>query len=75
MMEVGYRAIEQSEMMVAFERDTAVSDIRLMLASPGLEHCADCGEEIGTARRAAMPSARRCGGCQIRHELKERRGW
>ena len=38
------------------------------VAGPGLSHCADCGDEIHAARRAAMPTARRCIDCQSAHE-------
>jgi phage/conjugal plasmid C-4 type zinc finger TraR family protein len=31
---------------------------------PGLTHCAECGEPIAEARRAAMPGVRLCLACQ-----------
>ena len=31
---------------------------------PGLEHCAECGETIPEARRAAVPGVRLCLACQ-----------
>jgi phage/conjugal plasmid C-4 type zinc finger TraR family protein len=31
---------------------------------PGLAHCADCGNEIPDARRAAVPGVRLCLACQ-----------
>lgn len=31
---------------------------------PGPRNCVDCGQPIPAARRAAMPSASRCVGCQ-----------
>ncbi len=37
----------------------------------GTEECVDCGDEIETARLAALPSARRCLCCQ---ECAERFG-
>ena len=37
-------------------------------AEPGLIQCMDCGDEIPAARRAAMPTARRCIDCQNAHE-------
>ena len=33
-------------------------------AGPGLSHCADCGEPISAARRAAVAGCRRCVDCQ-----------
>lgn len=34
------------------------------VAGPGLSHCADCGEPIPAARRAAVSGCRRCVDCQ-----------
>jgi phage/conjugal plasmid C-4 type zinc finger TraR family protein len=31
---------------------------------PGLTHCAECGEPISEARRAAVPGVRLCVSCQ-----------
>jgi phage/conjugal plasmid C-4 type zinc finger TraR family protein len=31
---------------------------------PGLTHCAECGETISEARRAAIPGVRLCVSCQ-----------
>jgi phage/conjugal plasmid C-4 type zinc finger TraR family protein len=33
-------------------------------AGPSLTHCAECGQEIPEARRAALPGVRLCVACQ-----------
>lgn len=38
------------------------------LAKPGALECDTCGEPIPERRRAAMPSATRCWGCQEKME-------
>lgn len=50
------------------ERERAIAAARSRLTGPGRADCADCGEPISPARRAALPSARRCTGCQVRNE-------
>jgi phage/conjugal plasmid C-4 type zinc finger TraR family protein len=40
---------------------------------PGLTHCAECGEEISAARRAAVPGARLCLSCQAKHDQEAQR--
>jgi phage/conjugal plasmid C-4 type zinc finger TraR family protein len=35
---------------------------------PGLSHCAECGNEIPEARRAAIPGVRMCLSCQESHD-------
>ncbi|WP_346915386.1 TraR/DksA C4-type zinc finger protein [uncultured Roseibium sp.] len=34
----------------------------------GADECVDCGDPIPEARRLALPSARRCAGCQTSFE-------
>lgn len=50
------------------ERERAIVMARSWLHLPGRDDCADCGEAIAPARRAALPSARRCILCQARYE-------
>lgn len=71
-MNVGERAVEIAERNVELERDRRVAGIRAALDEEGNELCASCGEEIGEARRKALPSATRCIGCQAAFE---RRGY
>lgn len=75
MADAGGRAIEQVEAMVALERDCVVAGIRGQLRIAGSNHCNDCGDEIGKARCAAMPSARRCFDCEQAIETAKKRGW
>lgn len=49
-------------------RDREVARIRAAMCLKGDEFCQDCGEDIGAKRRAVMPSATRCIGCQNRFE-------
>jgi RNA polymerase-binding transcription factor DksA len=58
------RMIEASEAMVERERDDEIARIRAMLAEEGEDFCIDCDEPIGAERKAALPSAERCIGCQ-----------
>ena len=44
-------------------RDAAVSRASATLAGEGANECVQCGEPIPAARRAAMPSAKRCVAC------------
>lgn len=67
-MESSERHIEAAEAMVLLERDTAVARIRLALEASGEDRCIECDELINPARRAALPSAERCIGCQTLHE-------
>ena len=49
-------------------RERAIAASRAALLGEGAAECIDCGEDIPAPRRAAMPSARRCVGCQTRFE-------
>lgn len=58
------------------ERAAALETVRARMQSPGSADgtCEDCGEQIGAARLAAMPSASRCIECQGIHEQRLRQG-
>jgi phage/conjugal plasmid C-4 type zinc finger TraR family protein len=64
--------IEAGERTAAFIREGTIASIRSGLCGGGSEDCADCGEPIGAARRAALPSATRCIGCQDALERRQR---
>jgi len=64
------REIEAGAQAEAGERDAAIARIRAGLHGEGSDDCIDCGCEIPPARRAALPSAERCVGCQSIHERK-----
>ncbi len=68
------RLIEAAEFTVAQARDEAIARIREGLAEEGEDDCIDCGRPIGEKRKAALPSAERCIGCQTSHERQMRRG-
>lgn len=64
------REIEAGEQAEAGERAAVIARIRAGLDGEGAAECIDCGREIPAARRAALPSAERCVGCQSIHERK-----
>ena len=59
------------------ERDKAeLADVELALARIDVGTygmCCDCGRAIGRRRLVAYPTARRCRGCQVKHELRTKR--
>lgn len=65
--------IEAAELAETNERERTIARIRDRLAVPGEEDCIACGDPIPEARRAAMPSARRCAPCQAELESGGRR--
>lgn len=56
--------------MADAERDAGVARASAALASQGLAECEDCGDDIPEARRAALPSVRRCVTCQTAKESR-----
>ena len=58
------RAIETSEATDRRLSEGAIARIRGALAAEGEDFCVECDEPIPAARRAALPSAERCIGCQ-----------
>lgn len=64
------RTFETSELTQRTLSDSAIARIRGSLAGAGADDCAECGNAIPAARRAAMPSATRCVGCQGKHERR-----
>ena len=72
MSDTGERAIEAAEAAVSLETARAVANISAGLATIGSDECADCGDDIPAARRKALPSARRCVGCQSQIEREAR---
>lgn len=60
--------VELAERRVEEERQTMIDRARKGLADAGGDVCIDCGNKIPPARRQAMPSAKRCLGCQTRKE-------
>ncbi len=67
----GNRDFELAEQRAEQERLTSIIAASAALEEEGSDHCIDCGADISRARREALPSARRCVGCQHDYE----RGW
>ncbi len=57
------------------EREAALAAVRQRMSQAGSQDgsCQDCGEQIGQARLAVLPSAARCVDCQTVHEKKQSR--
>lgn len=68
MTDLGSFALELAAMRADQERDAGVARSVAELRGEGAEDCIDCGDPIEAARKAAMPSARRCVSCQDRRE-------
>lgn len=64
------RIVEAAELAVAAECDAQIAATRARLAAAGNADCIECGEPIGEARLAALPSAIRCIGCQSGFERR-----
>ena len=63
-MDANERDIERAEAFEALAREQELARIQGTLSQPGTTECQSCGDLIGPARLAALPSARRCIGCQ-----------
>lgn len=61
--------------LAEYERNQAKA-IMSAPTSPSAQNCADCGDEIPEARRAAVPGVLRCMECQqqTEHENNIKRG-
>ena len=67
MSDAADRAQEQLERaQAAFEQQRPAPAVSAMI-------CADCGEAIEEARRAAVPGCSRCACCQVEYEREVRR--
>lgn len=64
----GNRAMELAAMRAEQERQVGVSIAIAAMEGEGSDRCVDCGSNISPERRVAMPSAKRCVGCQDIHE-------
>ncbi|WP_035692796.1 TraR/DksA C4-type zinc finger protein [Azospirillum halopraeferens] len=58
----------QEVLLLSLDVTVPVAAVRARLAAAGASACTDCGDPIDPARRAALPSATRCFGCQSDRE-------
>lgn len=56
--------LDFAEILAAAERDAGIARVQAAVAETGAADCADCGDAIPDLRRAAVPFAVRCAGCQ-----------
>ncbi|MFN3990038.1 MAG: TraR/DksA C4-type zinc finger protein [Erythrobacter sp.] len=74
-LDLGERGLERAETFERLSNEAAVARIRNNLAGLGEQFCITCGDRIEEERRAALPSAKRCVGCQEqfeRHKVSRR---
>lgn len=64
--------LEAAQAAVQAQQDRAIAAVQAAILAEGSEDCEDCGEPISEARRAALPSAVRCIGCQTKFERGQR---
>lgn len=67
-MQSSNRDLEAAEASERQQRVHQLARVREGLESEGEMECVDCGALINSARRMAMPSARRCIDCQRKSE-------
>jgi phage/conjugal plasmid C-4 type zinc finger TraR family protein len=76
-MNFGERDFDIAERRAEQERAAGIMRARQAAArgivASGVGVCIDCGEPIEPARRAALPSAQRCIGCETFIERQTRR--
>lgn len=76
-MNFGERDFDNAARRAEQERAAGIMRAREAAAiagqASGVGVCVDCGEPIEPARRAAMPGARRCIGCETFIERQTRR--
>lgn len=70
MNDIGERGLERAEEFERLSSEAAITRIRNNLEGLGEEFCLGCGDRIEDERRAALPSAKRCIGCQSSHEKR-----
>jgi phage/conjugal plasmid C-4 type zinc finger TraR family protein len=60
--------VDQAIDLAERERSASVSKLKSSAAPVDLTECVECGEPIPPRRRASVPNAIRCTGCQADHE-------
>lgn len=64
--------LDQAEALSRAERDAGVQRLTAALQEAGSLECADCGDALSAARKAAAPWATRCVACQQKQEMAKR---
>ncbi|AYL51280.1 TraR/DksA family transcriptional regulator [Citrobacter freundii] len=64
--------IDQANELAQQRIDMAIAAHRIDRNAVSAEHCAECGEDIPAARRAAVPGCQTCAECQGVIELKNK---
>lgn len=64
--------VDEAALAIERTRQIGIQRAAAALREEGTAECIGCGEEIEPARRAALPSARRCIDCQSRVERRDR---
>lgn len=70
-MDVSNAALDLASERADQERENGIRAASAAIAGSGFTHCVDCGGAIDEARRAALPSAKRCFGCQSIYEMEQ----
>jgi RNA polymerase-binding transcription factor DksA len=60
--------VEHDLIEMSLQELAEIGALRERLANGTYGECIECGEPIAPARLEAYPTARRCAGCQSRHE-------
>ncbi|QAA04647.1 TraR/DksA family transcriptional regulator [Escherichia coli] len=64
--------IDQASALEEMMREQAIAAHRLNHNAVSAEHCVECGEDIPTPRRAAVPGCQTCAECQGVIELRKK---
>ncbi|HEO1672869.1 TPA: TraR/DksA family transcriptional regulator [Klebsiella aerogenes] len=64
--------IDQANELAQQRIDMAIAAHRLNRNAVSAEHCSECGENIPSPRRAAVPGCQTCAECQSVIELKNK---
>ncbi|HEG2198201.1 TraR/DksA family transcriptional regulator [Enterobacter kobei] len=64
--------IDQASALEEMMREQAIAAHRIDHNAVSAEHCAECGEDIPAARRAAVPGCQTCAECQSAIEFRNK---
>lgn len=63
-MNLSNKDFDKADELAQREREKGIEDAKKTLVNVGTDECIDCCEPIGSKRKKALPSARRCMACQ-----------